>query len=173
MKPAKIDRYYVVDSSIAIYGGFEARAFTQASQSVAIACASFLSRAAFHGAELHVPFIFFSEITNVLYSRLVGSGLYSLEEGKLFLEDIFSTNWELHFPVRNSVFDTQFKLGHQGSTTDAEFLALAEDLKYTFITTDQQLVQKARATNLKVKVLLVSDHPWAQLGGVDEFPIDL
>ena len=166
MKPAKIDRYYVVDSSIAIYGGFEARAFTQASQSVAIACASFLSRAAFHGAELHVPFIFFSEITNVLYSRLVGSGLYSLE-------DIFSTNWELHFPVRNSVFDTQFKLGHQGSTTDAEFLALAEDLKYTFITTDQQLVQKARATNLKVKVLLVSDHPWAQLGGVDEFPIDL
>jgi hypothetical protein len=41
MKPIKIDRYYVVDSSIAIYGGFEARAFTQASQSVAMACASF------------------------------------------------------------------------------------------------------------------------------------
>jgi predicted nucleic acid-binding protein len=109
---------------------------------------------------------------NFTYGFLVSGNLYSLEESKVILEEIFGTTWEMHIPVWSSVFDMQYKLEYQNSITDAEFLALAEDLNYTFITTDEQLVQKVRAASLKVKVLLVTDHPWAQLGDVDEFPID-
>ncbi len=171
MNSFKIDRRYVVDSSIAAYGSIDPILFAPEVQFIASASMSFLSRASYHGAELHVPEVFFSEVLNFVYRFTVNNGLVSLEDGKEILADVFGTNWELHFPVWSSVFDMQHKLEYRGSTTDAEFLALAEDLNYTFITTDSQLVTEARVAKLKVKTLLVTDHPWATSGGLDEFPI--
>ena len=172
MKPIKIESHYVVDSNVAIYGSFATTVFTKNLHPLAAACNSFLSRATFHGADLHVPAVFFSEIMNFTYGSLVSSNLYSLEESKVILEEILGTNWEMHIPVWNSVFDMQHNLEYQSSITDAEFLSLADDLNFTFITTDTQLVREVQEANLNVKVLLITDHPWAQSGSVDEFPID-
>jgi predicted nucleic acid-binding protein len=169
---SKITRHYVVDSSVAAFGCIEPSFFAPEIQPTANACVSFLSRASYHGAELHVPSVFFSEVMNFVYRFTIGNGLVSLEDGKQILAGAFGTNWEIHFPIWERVFDVQHKLQSRQSTTGAEFLALAEDLNYTFITTDDQLVLDARAANLKSKVLLVTDHPWARSGGVDEFPIN-
>jgi predicted nucleic acid-binding protein len=172
VKPAKIAKHYVVDSSVAAFGCIEPSFFAPEIRSVANASVSFLSRASYHGAELHVPSVFFSEVMNFVYRFTVGNGLVSLEDGKQILAGAFGTNWEIHFPIWDSVFEVQHKLKDRQTTTDSEFLALAADLNYTFITTDSQLVLDAREAKLRSKVLLVTDHLWAQSGGVDEFPID-
>lgn len=156
---------------MAAFGCIEPSFFAPEIRSVADASVSFLSRASYHGAELHVPSVFFSEVMTFVYRFTVENGLVSLEDGKQILVGAFGTNWEIHFPIWETVFDIHHKLKDRQSTTDAEFLALAVDLNYTFITTDTQLVLDARAAKLKINVLLVSDHPWAQSGGVDEFPI--
>jgi hypothetical protein len=115
----------LVDSSVAAFGCIESSFFAPGIQPIANASVSFLSRASYHGAELHVPSVFFSEVMNFVYRFTVGNGLVSLEDGKQILAGAFGTNWEIHFPIWENVFDIQHKLKDRQSTTDAEFLALA------------------------------------------------
>ena len=112
--------------------------------------------------------------SNVMHDSVSAAEKRTLisREAEFILEEILGTNWEMHIPVWNSVFDMQHNLEYQSSITDAEFLSLADDLNFTFITTDTQLVREVQEANLNVKVLLITDHPWAQSGSVDEFPID-
>jgi hypothetical protein len=65
VKSKRIARVYVVDSDVAFYGGVPLDAVSPELHPLCIACSTFLARAAYHGAELHVPSIFLSETANL------------------------------------------------------------------------------------------------------------
>jgi hypothetical protein len=55
-------RQYVVTPDVALFGGLPIDLFPPEARVVAVACANFLGRASFHGSELHVPMVFYSEV---------------------------------------------------------------------------------------------------------------
>jgi predicted nucleic acid-binding protein len=168
--PERIARIYVVDSNVAFYGGAPPEAFAPHIQPLVQASTAFLSRATFHGAELHVPSVFLSETATLVYRELIVPGVLDLMDGKRVLEAIISTAWDLHFPVFDDVFDLQHALGRADTTTDAEFLALTADLNCEFITTDKVLAEEAKRSVITVPVRLVMDHPWGQPGALEDDP---
>ena len=58
MKAKRIARVYVVDSDVAFYGSVPLEMVSPELHPLCIACSTFLARASYHGAELHVPSIF-------------------------------------------------------------------------------------------------------------------
>ncbi len=165
-----ISRHYIIDSSIALYGALPIEMFPDQEQNKVRAATAFLSRATFHGAELHVPVSFFSEIMNLVYQEFIQTQQLSLEEGQLLLDMIFSTTWEFHFPVFRTVFDIQHRLASRPTVTDAEFLSLAMDLGYPILTTDPELLLEVQKNIPEIATQLITEHIWASSGALEEFP---
>ncbi len=170
MRPERIARVYLVDSNVTFYGGAPSEALAAHVLPLAEASNAFLSRATFHGVELHVPSVFLSETATLVYRELVGSGVLNLDDGKRVLEAIITTAWDLHFPVFEDVFDFQHGLGRTDTTGDAEYLAVAAGLGCEFVTADPLLVEEVRRSGITASVVLVTEHPWGQPGALDDFP---
>jgi predicted nucleic acid-binding protein len=167
---APITRVYVVDAGVAFYGGGDPALFASEVQGLALASGRFLARAAFHGATLHVPSVFYSEVTTLVSRDLISSGVINLEDGTTLLEDILSTDWAMHICVFGYVLRIQGLLGFLGNTNDAEYLALAEGLDCRLITTDEDLCAKVLERELPISVVHVTDHPWATPGALEDWP---
>ncbi len=170
MRPARIARVYVVDSSVAFLGGAPLDLLEAENHGSALAANAFLSRATFHGAELHVPFVFLSEVGSVVYKYLIASGRTTFEDGQRIRQAISGTTWEYHVPAWDSVFELQRTLGRVENTNISEFLSLAQDLECEFITTDEELVEDVRRSGIPVLVQLVTEHPWGEDGAIDDHP---
>ncbi len=170
MNDAKIARVYVIDAGVALYGGGDPALFAPEVRALALASGRFLARAAFHGATLHVPSVFYSEVTTLVSQDLISSGVISLADGTVLLEDILSTDWVMHICVFGDVLRIQGLLGFLGNTNDAEYLALAEGLGCRLITTDEDLCAKVFERDLPVSVVHVTDHPWANPGALEDWP---
>lgn len=166
----KIPRHYVVDTNVAVLGSLPDDLIPNTSRALATAAAVFMSRAAIHGAELHVPELFFSEVANVIYRDAISTNLITLEDGLRLLQSILAAKWQNHTPDWGRVYAFQKALQRTRSTGDAEFLAVAESLGYEFITADESLERSAKQHGLNVPVILVSSHPWAQAGALDDYP---
>jgi predicted nucleic acid-binding protein len=170
VKPQQIARHYVVDTNTAILGSLPPELLTADTTAVAAASALFLSRAAVHGAALHVPHLFFSEVANAIYRDAIGAGLLTFENGLILLEDVLSPTWTAHTPVWDRVYALQRALQRTRSTGDAEFLSIAETLGYEVITADEKLVKAAAQNQVGIAVVFVTDHPWASPGSLEDFP---
>lgn len=170
MNPARIARVYVIDSSVAFFGGAHPELFAPEVRPLAVAASLFLSRAAYHGAELHVPSVFYSEVTSLVWQHFVTGGVVSLEDAKVFLEDVLGTDWQLHIAVFGDVLNVQDALGRTGGTGDAEYLALAANLESPFLTTDERLAEDVRALDLEIVVVPITTHKWAIPGAIDDSP---
>ena len=158
----------MVTPDVALYGGLPLELFPPESRGLAVACATVLGRASFLGSELHVPTVFYSEVT-ALVSRVISQGLIELEAGKAALDSILSTTWEFHFLVVADVLEFHRALEYP-YTSDAEYLAVAAELGCAIITSDARLIALAQTQNLGVEILFVTDHPWAQPGAVEDNP---
>ncbi len=170
MNARNIARRYVIDTNVAVLGGLPDSLIPESSRTLANAAATFLSRAAIHGAELHVPELFFSEVANVIYRDAIGAGLVALEDGLGVLEDILGASWQSHTPDWGRVYALQKALHRTRSTGDAEFLAIAESLGCEFITADESLERAVKQHGLVVPVIFVDKHPWAEVGALDDYP---
>jgi predicted nucleic acid-binding protein len=159
---------YVVDSSVAFLGGVPLELLEAEDYGLAMAANAFLSRATFHGAELHVPFVFLSEVGSVVYKYLIASGRTTFEDGQRIRQAIFGTTWEYHVSVWDTVFELQRALGRVENTNISEFLTLAHDLECEFITTDEELVEDVRRSGIPVTAQLVTEHPWGEQGAIDD-----
>jgi predicted nucleic acid-binding protein len=164
-----LSKICVVDANVAVYGSIDVRAFDQHVKPTASASASVLARASFHGAELHVPSLFLSEVTTLIYENFVALDVVNLEDGKDLLGDVLSPSWEFHFPVVEDVLELQYELGDSEATSDAEYLSLAINLNCTFISADKMLVEHAQKLSLPINIVYVTDHPWAQPGALEDF----
>ena len=131
-----------------------------------------MARAAYHGAELHVPSVFLSNIASLTYRDLVASEIVTLEGGKVVLEAILGTHWEIHFPVWGDVFDIQHALKRTNSTSIAEFLSVASNLGCAFISTNMMLLEEIQRSKVRVSTLLLTDHIWSQAGALEDHPPD-
>jgi hypothetical protein len=163
---------YVVDSDVAFYGGVPLEAVSPELHSLCIACATFLARAAYHGAELHVPSFFLSEVASITYRDLVASELVTLEGGQVILETILGTHWEIHFPVWGDVFNIQHSLKRMDGTGDAEFLSVASNLGCAFISTNMMLLEEIGRSKVQVSTMMLTDHVWSQEGALEDHPPD-
>lgn len=99
MKAKRIARVYVVDSDVAFYGSVPLEMVSPELHPLCIACSTFLAQASYHGAELHVPSVFLSNIASLAYRDLVASEIVTLEVRREVLEATLGTHWEIHFPV--------------------------------------------------------------------------
>jgi predicted nucleic acid-binding protein len=165
-----ISRVYVIDSSVAFYGGAGPELFAASREASAVASAWFLARAAFHGATLHIPSVFYTEVSTYVARDVLASGALGLADSTSLLEDILSTAWDMHIAVFADVLEIQQALGHLDHTSDAEYLAVALGLGCTIITADEAFKLEVQAKNIDVPVMLVTDHPWASPGSLEDFP---
>jgi hypothetical protein len=172
VKAKRIARVYVIDSDVAFYGSVPLEMVSPELHSLCFACSTFLARAAYHGAELHVPSVFLSNIASLTYRDLVASEIVTLEGGKTVLEAILGTHWEIHFPVWNDVFDIQHALKRTNSTSIAEFLSVASGLGCAFISTNMMLLEEIQCSKVRVSTLLLTDHVWSQEGALEDHPPD-
>ena len=172
MKAKRIARVYVVDSDVAFYGSVPLEMVSPELHSLCFACSTFLARAAFHGAELHVPSVFLSNIASLAHRDLVASEIVTLDGGKVVLEAILGTHWEIHFPVWNDVFDIQHALKRTNSTSIAEFLAVASGLGCAFISTNMMLLEEIQHSNIRVSTMMITDHVWSRPGALEDHPPD-
>jgi predicted nucleic acid-binding protein len=167
---SSIARVYVVDAGVAFYGGGEAELFPPTERALSVASSWFLTRAAHHGAQLHVPSVFYSEVSSLVAQDLISLGTIDLADGTNLLEAMLGTNWEMHIAVFADVLRIHQDLEPTGRTNDAEYLALSEMLKCTLITTDEGLRAKVLERSLGISMLLIDEHPWSQPGSPDDFP---
>ena len=116
-----------------------------------------------------MPSVFYSEVTALVSRDLIAVGVTNLTDGTILLEDILGTDWAMHIVVFGDVLRVQQSLGFLGNTNNAEYLALAEDLSCTLVTTDERLCVKVLESGLH-SIMLVTDHPWALSGALDDFP---
>ena len=170
VNPSPIRRVYVIDSGVALYGGIPLDLCTPDERPLAMASSRFLSRAAYHGAELHVPSGFYSEVTTLVWQHFVTTGVIRLEDATILLEDVLSTDWQMHIAVFGEVLKVLSALGRTGGTGVAEYLALAANLECEFVTTDELLAEEVQARDLEIAVVLVTAHPWATPGALDDHP---
>lgn len=151
-----------------MYGGLSVDLFPVETQPLAVTCANVLGRASFHGSELHVPVVFYSEIT-WLVSWAISQSLIEFQEGQEALNQILGTTWEFHFPVASDVLGFYNVLGYP-RTRHADYLAVAADLGCSILTADQRLIAFSQTQNLKVDVVAITEHPWAQAGALEDNP---
>jgi predicted nucleic acid-binding protein len=170
LKPGPVARVYVIDSGVALYGGANPDLFAPEERPFAVASSLFLSRAAFHGAELHVPGIFYSEVMALVWHNFVKNGVVSRDDATTLLEDVLGTDWQMHIAVFGDVLRLQDDLEHLDSTADAEYLAVASGLSCQLVTADEALIEEART--LDVSVILVTAHPWSTPGALEDDPPD-
>jgi hypothetical protein len=161
-------RQYVVTPDVALYGGLSVALFPAEAQPLAVACANVLGRASFHGSELHVPVVFYSEIT-WLVSWAIAQNLIEFQEGQEALNQILGTTWEFHFPVAADVLGFYNVLGYP-RTRHADYLAVAANLGCSILTADQQLIASSQAQGLSVDVVVITEHPWAKSGSLEDNP---
>jgi predicted nucleic acid-binding protein len=169
VKP-NIARVYAIDSSVAFYGGAQPELFAASRETIAVASAWFLARAAFYGATLHVPSVFYTEVSTYVARDVLASGVLGLADSTSLLEDILSTAWDMHIAVFADVLEIQQTLGHLDNTSDAEYLAVALGLGCTIITADEAFKLEVQTKNIDVQVMLVTDHLWASPGSLEDFP---
>ena len=160
----------MIDSSVAFYGGAQPELFAASQEATAVASAWFLARAAFHGATLHVPSVFYTEVSTYVARDVLASGVLGLADSTSLLEDILSTAWDMHIAVFADVLEIQQTLGHLDNTSDAEYLAVALGLDCTIITADEAFKLEVETKNINIPVVLVTDHPWASPGLLEDFP---
>ena len=158
----------MVTADVALFGGLPIDLFAPQARGVAVACANFLGRASFHGSELHVPVIFYSEIIAQM-GRAIHGGLIQLEDGKRALDSILGTTWEFHFPVAAEVLDFRHALEYPRSN-EADYLAVAAGMACTIITTDAGLVELAQKKQIGVETLFVMNHVWSHRGALEDNP---
>ena len=161
-------RRYVVTPDVALFGGLPIDLFPPEAQGVAVACANFLGRASFHGSELHVPTVFYSEVIAQM-GRAIREELIQLEDGKLALDSILGTTWEFHFPVAADVLGFLHLLGYTRSN-EAEYLAVAAGIGCAIITTDPGLIELVQTEQLGVEAVLVTNHVWSRDGALEDNP---
>lgn len=166
-----LKRIWVVGAEVAVYGSMPHEFLSPDVQLVAVQCVSFLSRAAYYGAELHVPFVFYSEAMT-LAARAVAQGVLDWENARQLLAAAFGTTWEFHIPAWDDVLELHsLSQPQQGRNThDAEYLAVAKNLNTSLVTTRRPLVERVNANRLEVNVQHIGDHPWSQPGALDAFP---
>ncbi len=160
MNPEFIHRHYVISPSVAVYGALPPEILTPEIQSQASACNAFLSRAAFHGAELHQPMVFYSEITLFAF-QLQQQGFFDLPDCKALAQSVLSTSWEWHFPTTDDILDCLFETQN---LFDSEYLALAKQLGCPFICTNPDVKTKHSL------IMPVQYHAWSSSGTLDAFP---
>jgi predicted nucleic acid-binding protein len=161
---------YVVDAGVALLGGTPVAWHAAEQQPMAVAASAFLSRAAFHGATLHVPSVFLSELTSLVFNDWVAPGKLELSTGQRLLEDLLLTGWDVHFVVFTEALDMQYRLGIPGNAATGEYLALAAQTHSALITHDAALVRDVRTRGLAVPITLVTEHVWSQSGGLEDSP---
>jgi predicted nucleic acid-binding protein len=76
----------------------------------------------------------------------------------------------MHIAVFADVLEIQQTLGHLDNTSDAEYIAVALGLGCTVITADEAFKLEVQAKDINVPVMLVTDHPWALPGSLEDFP---
>ena len=162
----------MIDSDVAFYGSVPLEMVSPELHSLCFACSNFLARAAYHGAELHIPNVFLSNVASLTYRDLVASEIVTLEDGKVVLEAILGTHWEIHFPVWNDVLDIQHSLKRINSTSIAEFLSVASNLGCAFISTNMMLLEEIGRSKVRVSTMLLTDHVWSQAGALEDYPPD-
>ncbi|NJK44431.1 MAG: type II toxin-antitoxin system VapC family toxin [Pleurocapsa sp. SU_196_0] len=173
MTPRRIANAYVVDAGVALLGGTPTAWHATEQRPIAAASAAFLSRAAFHGATLHVPSVFLSELTDFVFTDWVAPGRLELPAGQRLLEDLLLTGWDVHFVVFTEALALQHRLGVAGNTAAGEYLALAAQTQSAWITHDAALVHDVRARGLGVPITHVTEHVWSQSGGLEDSPPDV
>jgi hypothetical protein len=164
-----MDREYVVDASVAFYGGAQPELFVPEQQALSIACSWFLTRASIYGAVLHVPSVFYSEVTTLVARDLMKTKVLDFEDGTQLLKDILGTNWEMHVAVFEDVLRFFLLTKSSNQTNEAEYLALTQMLNCTFITADKAMQERVLKFNLDLKVVLVTEHSWAEPGNSEDF----
>jgi predicted nucleic acid-binding protein len=169
MSQENIALNYVIDSDVAFYGSSDVSLFDTRLHGIASASVSFLARAAYHGAQLHVPSIFLSEVMQLVFENFVMTGAISLTDSKIVLNDILSPTWDIHFAVHEDVLEFQDKL-RRSNTSEAEYLAVAFDVQCIFVTASRELLSDVQKLQIPVSIMHVTDHPWAQTGALEDFP---
>jgi predicted nucleic acid-binding protein len=169
MNPEPIALIYVIDSDVAFFGSSDQLLFDARVQDIASASLSFLARAAYHGARLHVPSIFLSEVMQLVFENFLVTGALDLADSKIVLNDLLSPSWDIHFAVHEDVLEFQDKL-RRSNTSEAEYLAVAFDVQCVFVTASHDLIRDVQKLQIPVKTIHVTDHPWAQSGALEDFP---
>ena len=171
MPDAGLKRRWVVGADVVIYGCIAHESLSPEVQTVAIQCVSFLSRAAYHGAELHVPFVFYSEVMT-LAARAVAQGVTDWDTARQLMSEAFATTWEFHIPAWDDVLELHPRLNMPASsnTHDAEYLAVARDVETAVITTRSLFKQRVEQNDLEIPVIFIGDHPWGLPGSLDAHP---
>lgn len=127
---------------------------------VAEAARSFLLVAVEELCALHVPWVFFSEVTNTI-TRQQYAGNLTLEQADLMLESILGLPWLPSTPRWGEVVKITRDLG-RAKSGDSEYLAVAIATGATLITADERLGINAKSRKLTYPILPVLEHPWAK-----------
>jgi predicted nucleic acid-binding protein len=164
----RINSNYIVTPDVSLFGGLPLEVFSDQSQTLALACASFLGRATYHRAILNVPMIFRSELLSLM-ARVAMKNLMSFEDVIVASGNIFATAWEFHLSTEIDVLDAHRALGYEWPSY-ADYLALAWTMNCPIITTDLDFADAIRDTGAAVEIFLVTDHPWALPGALEDDP---
>jgi hypothetical protein len=156
---------YVVTPSIALYGSLPPDIFNTRQRPLALACHSFLARAAYHGALLHVPMLFYSQIIEAAYATYT-QGFLDSENTKILARTILQTNWEYHIPSSDEIIQMQHTLTGNALSGDAEYLCVAEQQACSVITTAAHPLLSSSQQD----IVQIQTHPWADLGALEDFP---
>jgi hypothetical protein len=166
-----LNRRWVVSADVIVYGCIAHEALSVDVRPVAMQCVSFLSRASYHGAKLHVPFVFYSEVMT-LATRAASQGVIEWRAAHQLIEEAFGTEWDFHIPSWDDVLEFQPRLNSPPSsnTHEAEYLAVARNVGTAVVTTRNVFKNRVSESGIDVPVMLVGDHPWSQPGALDAFP---
>jgi hypothetical protein len=156
-----ISQHYVITASVAVFGALPLEILAPTMRTQIITCNAFLSRATYHGAELHVPMAFYLDVTRFAF-RLYQRDLIRFEDCKILTRDVLNAIWEYHFPATDDIHEVSREFP---KLPLVEYLALARDKNYSLIYTDPTY-----GTSIKQDGVLVAKHPWAAEGSLDEFP---
>jgi hypothetical protein len=161
-----IDSAYVITPSVAIYSCLDFDGVISTQKSLIAACNAFLARATFHGATLYVPMIFYSQVTQLAFAAFQ-SGDLEYKDAASIAKQILETAWDYRIPTTDEIFE-MLQLAHNPSVGDGEYLAIAHRFACPVITTIAHPLQ----TSAAIQVLEVQQHPWANSGGLEDFPPD-
>jgi predicted nucleic acid-binding protein len=159
-----IHQSYVVTPSVAFYGCLDLDTAIPTEQNLVRACNAFLARATFHGATLYVPMVFYSEVVQVAFT-VYRQGSLTAEDCLHLTEVILETNWDYRIPSSSDILEMLFQ-NQSTVLSDADYLAVAQQFACPIITTPLHQLQ----TSAAIQILEVQQHPWANSGGLEDFP---
>ncbi len=160
-----IYRNYVVTPSVALYGSLSPDLLVANEQSLIFASHAFLSRAAFHGAILHVPMLFYSQVIEAAFATYQ-EGYTSFEDCQALARAILESNWEYHIISSDDILTMQQQFKTPSVQGDAEYLAIAQELQCPIITTQAHPLEAVG----NLEVIQLETHVWASAGAIEDFP---